>query len=251
MDDQTLVTALVQARLKGSADPELSAAGRDLRQALTLQLAVLDRLVASGEQLGGWKVGLTAGARRDVMGKDFRPFGYVLDSRIFRSGDALAHDEITGCYLEPELCLVLGAPLQGDDIDPLAARAAVRAVAPAFELNEVRLPPGTDDATTVADGLGNWGLVLGPEAPVRPDLTETTVELWRDDELVAAKTPGDSMDDPFLSLSRLCALLHQYGCGLQPGQRVITGSFCNHPVQGPGSWRANFSAIGEVAVRFR
>jgi 2-keto-4-pentenoate hydratase len=251
MDDETLLRALVQARLKGSADAELSAAGRDLRQALILQLAVLDRLVASGERLGGWKVGLTAGARRDVMGKDFRPFGYVLDSRIFRSGDALAQDEITGCYLEPELCLVLGAPLRGDDIDPVAARAAVRAVAPAFELNEVRLPAGADHATTVADGLGNWGIVLGPEAPVRSDLTETTVELWHDDELVATKTPGDSMDDPFLSLSRLCGLLHQYGRGLQPGQRVITGSFCNHPVPGPGSWRADFSAIGEVAVRFR
>jgi 2-keto-4-pentenoate hydratase len=251
MHDETLMRALVQARLTGVGDPELSAVGRDLRQALNLQLAVLDRLVASGEQLGGWKVGLTSGARRDVMGKHFRPFGYVLDSRILRSGEAVAWDEITGCYLEPELCLVLGAPLRGDDIDPVAARAAVRAVAPAFELNEVRLRPGADHATTVADGLGTWGIVLGPEAPLRPNLTETTVQLWHDDELVAARQPGDSMDDPFLSLSRLCALLHQYGRGLQPGQRVITGAFCNESVPGPGSWRADFSAIGEVAVRFR
>jgi 2-keto-4-pentenoate hydratase len=58
------------------------------------------------------------------------------------------------------------------------------------------------------------------------------------------------MDDPFLSLSRLCALLHQYGRGLEPGQRVITGSFCNETVKGPGGWRAVFSGIGEVAVRF-
>lgn len=121
---------------------------------------------------------------------------------------------------------------------------------PVFELNESRLPPGAGHPAILADGLSNWGIVVGEEAPVRSNLTGTTVELWHDGELVSTRTPGDSMDDPFLSLSRLCALLHQYGRGLEPGQRVITGSFCNETVKGPGSWRAVFSGLGEVAVRF-
>jgi 2-keto-4-pentenoate hydratase len=255
MSDDALVEALFQARRTGLVGPELSDPGlitadHDLRQALGLQLAVLQRLLAVGEQLGGWKVGNTSGRRRGVLGRDFRPFGYILDSRIMRSGDVLRHDRITSCFIEPELCLVLGAPLQGEDVDPAAARDAVRAVAPAFELNEVRLPPGAGHPASLADGLSNWGIVLGREVPVRPNLTDTTVELWHDGELVTTRTPGDSMDDPFLSLSRLCALLHQYGRGLEPGQRVITGSFCNETVIGPGSWRAAFGGVGEVAVRF-
>lgn len=250
MYDEQLVEALLEARLEGIADPEMSAAAYDPHEALSLQLAVLSRLVAAGERLAGWKVGLTSGPRRDVMGRNFRPFGYLLESRLLSSGDALGHDQITSCYLEPELCLVLGAPLRGDDVDPDAARAAVRAIAPAFELNERRLRSGADDATTIADGLGNWGIVVGPEASVRSGLTETTVDLWHDDVLVATMTPGESMDDPFLSLSRLCALLHRYGRGLDAGQRVITGSFCNQTVQGPGTWRALFLGIGEVTVRF-
>ena len=255
MSDDALVEALFQARRTGLVGPELSDPGRimadhDLRQALGLQLDVLQRLLGAGEQLGGWKVGHTSGRRRGVLGRDFRPFGYILDSRIMRSGDALRHDRITSCFIEPELCLVLGAPLQGEDVDPATARDAVRAVAPAFELNEVRLPPGAGHPASLADGLSNWGIVLGKEVPVRPNLTGTTVELWHDGELVTTRTPGDSMDDPFLSLSRLCALLHQYGRGLEPGQRVITGSFCNETVTGPGSWRAAFAGVGEVAVRF-
>jgi 2-keto-4-pentenoate hydratase len=123
-------------------------------------------------------------------------------------------------------------------------------VAPAFELNEARLPPAAGHPAILADGLSNWGIVVGREVPVRPDLTSTTVELWHDGELAGARTPGNSMDDPFLSLSRLCALLYQYGRGLQPGQRVITGSFCSETITGPGRWRAVFSGIGEVAVRF-
>jgi 2-keto-4-pentenoate hydratase len=250
MSDETLVEALFQARLKGFADPGLTVAEHGLPKALDLQLAVLDRFLASGERLGGWKVGHTAGPRRGLMGRDFRPFGYILDSRIVRSGATLQHGRITSCFVEPELCLVLGAPLRGKDVDPATARAAVRAVAPAIELNETRLPPGADHPAMLADGLSNWGIVVGPEAPVRSNLTDTTAEFWHDGELVTTKTPGDSMDDPFLSLSRLCALLHQYGRGLEPGQRVITGSFCNETVKGPGGWRAVFSGIGEVAVRF-
>jgi 2-keto-4-pentenoate hydratase len=53
------------------------------------------------------------------------------------------------------------------------------------------------------------------------------------------------MDDPFLSLSRLCALLHRYGRGLEVGQRVITGSFCNRAVDGPGAWRTVFSVLAK------
>lgn len=250
MYDEQLVEGLLAARLAGIADPEVSAAVYDLDEALGLQLTVLNRLFAAGERLAGWKVGLTSGPRRDVMGRNFRPFGYLLESRLLHSGDALGHHQITSGYLEPELCLVLGAPLHGDDIDPDAARAAVRGIAPAFELNERRLRHGVDDATTIADGLGNWGIVVGAETSVLSAMTETTVDLWLDDVLVATATPGESMDDPFLSLSRLCALLHRYGRGLDAGQRVITGSFCNQAVQGPGTWRALFSGVGEVMVRF-
>ncbi|PWU43661.1 hypothetical protein DLE60_24240 [Micromonospora globispora] len=249
MYDESLVKTFVAARLGAVVEPGMSAAQHDIHEALGLQLAVLDRLVDGGERLAGWKVGLTSGARRDVMGKGFRPFGYLLESRTLASGDVLGHDRIRSCYLEPELCLVLGAPLRGD-VDPATARSAVRGVAPAFELNEVRLSGGADDPTTIADGLGNWGIVVGPEAPVRAGLTDVTVDLWHDDTLVARRTPGAAMDDPYLSLSRLCALLHRYGRGLEAGQRVITGSFCNQSVSGPGTWRAAFSDVGEVTVRF-
>ena len=255
MSDEALVEALFQARRKGLAgpelaDPELIPAERDLREALDLQLAVLARLLASGERLGAWKVGHTSGSRRGLLGRDCRPFGYILDGRIMRSGDTLRHDRITSCFIEPELCVVLGAPLRGENVDPVTARDAVRAVAPAFELNEARLQPGAGHPAILADGLSNWGIVVGKEVPVRPNLTGATVELWHDGELITTRTPGDSMDDPFLSLSRLCALLHQYGRGLESGQRVITGSFCNETVEGPGDWRAVFSGVGEVAVRF-
>jgi len=158
--------------------------------------------------------------------------------------------KIINCAVEPELCLVIGSPLHGDAVDVAEARAAVRAVAPAFEINQRRIGPDKGQALLLADGLAQWGIVIGPEAAVRDGLVDTTVEFYCDEQLVETKTPGATMDDPYLSLARVCRLLHRYGLGLEPGQPVITGAFCHHAVRRPGIYRAVFSSIGEVSIQF-
>ena len=245
-----IVEALYTGRKNGEPPSGLAQVQFGLEEALGLQLRVLGRFESAGEKLGGWKVGLTSGAARDRMGKDFRPFGYVLHSRIFPSGASVPIANIPNCAVEPELCLIIGSPLRGDNVDAAQAKAAVRAVAPAFELNQRRVGPDGGQALMLADGLAQWGIVVGPEAPVRDNLIETTVEFYRDGQLVETRTPGATMDDPYLSLSRACKLLHKYGLGFEPGQPVITGAFCHHAVRQPGAYRTVFSGIGEVAVRF-
>ncbi|HXG22552.1 MAG TPA: hypothetical protein VNN62_26205 [Methylomirabilota bacterium] len=246
----TVIDTLYSARKHGSPLPELSQVQWGLAEALAAQLRVLGRFEADGERLGGWKVGLTSGRARDRMGSGFRPFGYILQSRILSSGATVSVAKITHCHLEPELCLILGAPLRGDTVEAADAKAAVRAVAPAFEINEMRVQPEAGPALLVADGLAQWGIVVGPEAPVRDGLINTTVEFYRDGQLLESKMPGATMDDPYLSLARLCRILHKYGLGLEPGQPVITGSFCHYAVTQPGAYRAAFSDIGAVAVTF-
>jgi 2-keto-4-pentenoate hydratase len=251
MEEQSAtIETLYRARRDGVSLAGLDLTQVGLEEALTMQLGVLSRFENSGERRGGWKVGLTSGNARDRMGKDFRPFGYVLQSRIFRSGATAPVAKILSCSIEPELCLIIGTPLRGGAIDAAEAKAAVRAVAPAFEINERRIQPDSGHAMLLADGLAQWGIVVGPEAPVRDGLIDTTVEFYRDEQLVETKTPGTTMDDPYVSLARLCNRLHQYGVGLEAGQPVITGSFCHHAVRRPDAYRAVFSGIGEVSVTF-
>jgi 2-keto-4-pentenoate hydratase len=245
-----VIDALYVARRNGSQPSGLDNVQFGLEEALDVQLRVLDRFVAEGESLGGWKVGLTSGKARGRMGQDFRPFGYLLQSRIFPSGATVPVANIRNCHMEPELCLIMGSPLRGDSVDAASAKAAVRAVAPAFEINEIRVRPNSGHALALTDGLSQWGVVLGPEAPVRDGLVDTTVEFSGDGQVIETKTPGATMDDPYLSLSRLCRLLHTYGRGLEPGQPVITGSFCHHAITRPGTYRASFSDIGDVSVHF-
>jgi 2-keto-4-pentenoate hydratase len=250
VDQAAIVDALYVARRSSSQPSGLDQVQLGFDEALEVQLRVLDRFKAEGERLGGWKVGLTSGNARDRMGKDFRPFGYVLQSRIFQSGATVPVAKIMNCALEPELCLIIGSPLRGDTVDVAAAKAAVRAVAPAFEINQRRVGLDKGNELLLADGLAQWGIVVGPEAPVRDGLVDTTVEFYSGEQLVETKTPGTTMDDPYLSLSRLCRLLHKHGFGLEPGQPVITGAFCHHAVRQPGTYRAVFSGIGTVSMQF-
>jgi 2-keto-4-pentenoate hydratase len=242
-----LVSGLHHARATGQAIEGALDVGMTPNEGLTMQLDILRRFTDAGETLGGWKVGLTSGVARDAMGQGFRPFGFLLQSRILSSGAKLPPNTL-GYSVEPELCVVIGEPLRGDDLDPAVVKRAVRAVAPAFEINETRTPPGAGAGLVIADGLGNWGIAVGAETQVRDDLANTPVELYAGAEPVASIPSGMAMDDPFLSVARLCATLHRYGLGLEPGQKIITGAFCRHQVASPGPLRAVFSGLGEVLV---
>lgn len=245
-----LVDQLHRARRDGLAIEHEPTPALDLDAALAVQLAVLARFEQEGRALGGWKAALSSGTSRDLLGKDFRPFGYVLKDRILASGASVRMEAIHRCKIEPELCVILGAPLRGADVDAGDARAAVRGIAPAFEINELRVARGLSRTLLLADGLAQWGIVVGQEVQAPGDLTQTRVQLSRDGQALADVTPGAAMDDPFLSLARVCHVLDRHGLGLEPGQPVITGSFCHLDIDRPGRYRATFSGVGTVDIIF-
>ena len=247
---ERLADLLFEGARRGVVDPALTAPSSDLDVALRIQLAVLDRWRAAGEQLGGWKSGLTSRAARDMLGKGFRPFGFMLDSRILPSGAHLKRSAIKRCKVEAELGVIMKAPLRGV-VDPAAARAAVGAIAPAFEINELRFPSFPAPFLLLADDLAQWGAVFGsPCAPPATRLVDTTVTLLKDGNVVETATPGETMDDPFVALSRLAATLDRFGLGLEAGQRVITGAFADVVVDGPCTIAARFGDWGEVSLTF-
>ncbi|WP_157544715.1 2-keto-4-pentenoate hydratase [Nocardioides halotolerans] len=224
----------------------------DVADGARLQLEVLRRLEAGGAARGGWKIGWTSRGARDDAGADgARPFGYVLADRVLPSGSRLDLGAIPSCRLEPEIALVMGAALSGPDVTPEEARAAVRAVAPAFEVNSSRLRPGLSMAVRIGNSLNNWGIVVGPEQDPDLPLDALHVEMRADGEVVSSGSSGpDVLDDPFLSLSRVVATLTGHGIALEPGQTLITGSLTAPlPVSAGVTYEATFRPLGSVSVR--
>ena len=224
---------------------------RDLHAGLSRQLETLEGKLAAGEALGGWKVGLTSGQARDSMGAGFRPFGYILESRIFASGARIGLDAFERVGVENECCFTIGRELAGE-VSRDAVASAVRSVAPAFEINERRLPANAPAADRLADDLSQWGIVAGVSRAVDGvDFESLVVTLARDGEAVETVAARGHIEDHFASIAALAAQLSRFGRTLRPGQRVITGSFGRCPVTEPSRWSGDFgSELGVVEVVF-
>ena len=252
----SLLDRLFQAQRSGALDTDDLTHDLSLDAALELQLRLLERLQADGERLGGWKVGLTSGAALDRMGPGFRPFGFLLESRIFASGDRIPGGDIGPDSVEGEVCFRIGQAINGADVTPHDVRGALSgggsAVAAGLELNARHRYPGNDPALRIADNMTNWGIVVGDEISPPPpgfDFDALEVRLEQDGVLVGSQRAHGHIDDHFLSLSRLVQQLARFGRGLEPGQRVITGAFVRTPVQGATTVAAEFSGIGRVSVQ--
>lgn len=222
----------------------------DVDAGLQVQLSVLDLRLEAGESLGGWKVGLTSGAARDKMGKGVRPFGHILQRQMFVSGDSIPLDRVPRAIIEPELAFRIDRPLSGPDVTPDEVRSSISHALPAFEILQKRIPDDASHGLSVADGLGQWGIVLGAAVAWDSTAAETSVEMTCDAETVASVGPRFGIDEPMESIAVLCRKLSGYDRGLEEGQYVITGAFHKAPVTATGHWEARFSNVGSVEVDF-
>jgi len=176
-----------------------------------VQLATLERRIASGEQLGGWKVGLTSGAARDSFGPGIRPFGHLLKSRIFPTGSEIDLKRIAKPGIETEMCFRVGRRISGKDVSVDTVRAGIAAVMPAFEINEDRIEGPQDQGLRVADNLRQWGVVIGREAPLSESTWNTVVStLSHDGKLLESVSARGHIDNHFASIQSLVRELAKF-----------------------------------------
>ena len=221
-----------------------------------LQLQLLERWLEQGEELAGWKVGMTSGESRNALGDGIRPFGFVLRSRTLLSGASIPRKDLYTGGIENELCFVM-ADYLGEATTPDRAKTAIAGLAPAFEINQKRLPGGCSAGLRVSDNLSNWGIVVGDTVPLAnttAELTELEVALYSQsgsegEQLVEHVPSLGHIDDHFESLSILANRLYRFGHTLAPDQYVITGAYGKTPFA-PGDFRGDFGiGIGGVRVR--
>ena len=219
-----------------------------------LQFQLLDRWLNEGEELGGWKIGMTSGESRDALGVGVRPSGFVLKSRIFASGAQLPRSRLFKGGVENELCFIVGQAL-GDGATPTGAKSAMAGLAPGFEINQKRLPPGSAPGLRIADNLSNWGIVCGEpitDAQLSDNLSALQVtlsELTNTGETEIESVASDGHMDPhYESLAILAQRLADFGHSLTPGQQVITGAYGKTPFA-PGRFAGDFSlGIGRAVL---
>ena len=222
--------------------------------AYKIQLAILERHMTAGEQLAGWKVGLSSDATRQMFGLDAPISAYLLTSRRFQSGGSFNCADFRKPIIESELCIMMGQRLRGPGVTREQALAAVAGAAPALELVDMRLNIGADLPLGVADGVAQWGFVTGPEVtpyPAALDLGAMTAETKRNGEVVASVQCKEAIDDQIQTIAWLANHLAQFDLALEVGQCVMTGSMTKPtPIEKGDTWETTFSSFGTVSATF-
>ncbi|MAF48553.1 MAG: hypothetical protein QGH73_02150 [Rhodospirillales bacterium] len=228
----------------------------DKETAHRICLALIDRHAENGDPQAGWKVGLTAKAIREQVGATSPTFAVLFAKGRWPSGISHPFKELTRPGWENELCLTMGATLEGPDISETEAAAAVATIAPALEIIEQRLPEGQGTPPlSAADNGQQRAFVVGDETPFDAaihDLSKASVEVYADGAFQETAYGVEVMESsPIASIQWLAGQLSHFGLALEAGSAVMTGSFTKqYRFDGPVEIEARFKPFGTVTAKF-
>jgi 2-keto-4-pentenoate hydratase len=250
MDVEALVAVRHDAR---PIAPPSERRALTVSEAYTVQDRLRETLVARGERVVGWKVGLTTRAAQSQVGVEEPVSGFLLANGVFASGRDIPFTRFAGLAVEAEIALVMKRELAGPGVTAPRALLAVEGAQPALELVDFRFtgkPVGTD---MIADGVYANAIVLGQTLTdiTHIDLALEGLVYELNGTVAATATAAEVMGNPVNSLVWLANHLGSRGIGLRAGDVVMTGSVSVllRPKAGDAV-RATYTRLGAVAARF-
>ena len=207
-------------------------------------------LLADGDAISGYKLGLTSKAMQQMMGISDPDYGPVLYSMI--------HDgELdTSSFIQPkaeaEIALVLDQPLAGPNVTTIEAARAVRGAVAAIEVVDSRIADWRIRlADTISDLASIGGVVLSSHiVPIDFDLRLVGMTFSVNGSIVATGAGAAALGNPITALAWLANTLAPHGVTLEPGMFVMTGSLhAAVDVNAGDVVRADFDRLGPVSLR--
>ena len=223
-------------------------------QAIELQLGMLEKELAAGKKLVGWKMG---GTVTDDPAKYDPLFGYILDSYMVEEGSTVAAEDFPGgqTMVEGEVGFVLNKDFENGAPSMEALTAGVDRVISAVEFAQATAIPVPGDTVplpidyVLATGMGQAGTLIGSGTVSLSDFNaeNETVKCFVDDELVAEGNASRIYEGPLSALYSLANMLPEYGYHLKKGDVVITGSLYDNPtIDSQCQVRLEYSNLGTI-----
>ena len=230
------------------ADP-----GLGMADGYAVQKELTSLLLADGDSIVGYKVGLTSKPMQKMIGVDQPDHGPVLASTVYADGDAVPAGAFIQPKLEAEIAFVLDAPLAGPGVSVLDARRAIAGMVAAVEIVDSRFADWRIRlADTIADLASNGAVAVSsrvvPLAGLDPRLIGMV--LTRQGELADTGAGAAALGDPVRVVAWLANTLGEMGAKLEAGHLVMTGALhAAVPMRAGDVFRADFDRLGPVTVR--
>lgn len=251
-DIRAAAITLAARRLSGSQGPLLAdaQAPQTPADALAIQQAVSGLL---NDAIGGWKCGLPDNDKT-VAAPIYATTIHA--SSIHSAAPCPVWLRDGAVRVEPELAFVFdgGLPLRAEPYTEAEIRAAITRVHLALELIDSRYQPLPKPSflQSLADGLVNQGLLLGPQverdAAFAANVLGLVLNQGEREESLAGVHPAG---DPLAPLYWLQGFLAARGEAILPGQVVITGSYAGVLTLAPGSEASlRYGELGQLSACF-
>jgi 2-keto-4-pentenoate hydratase len=230
------------------ADPTLGMA-----EGYAIQRELVPLLLADGDRVVGYKVGLTSTAMQRMVGVDSPDYGPVLASTVYRDGEALPLDRFIAPKVEAEIVFVMGERLLGPGVGPTDAARAVAGAAASMEIVDSRIADWRIKlADTVADLASNGAVAVSSRVVPLEGLDTRLIgmTLTRNGELIDTGAGAAALGDPLAVVTWLANVLGEHGVALEPGHLVMTGALhAAVPLAAGEVYRAEFDRLGPVSLR--
>ena len=250
-----LAEALYRARVKRVAIPPLtdSHPGMTALDAYQVQQGFVRRLIADGDRVVGWKLGLTSAPMQAMFGVTTPDYGPVLGSFLVAEGAELAVSDFIAPKAEAEIAVLLDRPLAGQHCTALEVAQAVAGYAAAIEIVDSRIADWKIKLPDTISDLASMGAIALSSRLVPPghwDLRLLGLVFTRDGEVVGTGAGAAALGSPLNAVAWLVRTLHQVGVGLEAGQFVMTGSLhAAVPLTAGSTFRADFDRLGPITLR--
>ena len=225
------------------------AADPRVQRGMRTQLGDRWRRLSGGERSLGWKVGFGSAEAMRRLRISAALVGFLTDRARIGAPASVSLAGWAAPVLEPEIALHMKADLPpGGDV--AAARRAIAALGPAFELADVD-PPPRDVEQILAGNIFQRHVLVGPaESGVSPGILRGRITGPGGGERVV-DDPQATNGDLVGIVRHVADLLGEFGETLRAGEIVICGSIVPPISVASGdavSYRLD--PLGELSIRF-
>lgn len=255
IDTAAIADQLLAAYGGVTIDPLTTAhPGLSVDDAYAIQKRQVERRRAGGAAVCGFKIGLTSVAMRQQLGVDQPDFGHLFTDMVHSADAPIACSAFLQPRAEPEIALILAAPLKGPGLSVADVLRAAKYVLPAIEIIDSRITAWKIGlADTIADNASSGGLVLGTTCtPIGGlDLSMLGCVLRRNGRIEYTGAGAAVMGSPLYAATWLANTLTARGVELEAGHIILTGSITAAvPVQPGDTVTASIDRLGSVTAVF-
>lgn len=255
IDTRATAEALYKARSTRTPLPPLTDTYPDMTvgDAYAVQSELCDMLLAEGDRVVGYKLGLTSAPMQQMFGVNEPDYAPVFASGVVDDGAAVETARFIQPKAEAEIALLLEHSLTGPGVSVLDAARAIGGAAAAIEIVDSRIADWKIKLPdTIADLASSGAVVLSSQLVPITDLDVRLIGMviTRNGELINTGAGAAAMGNPIQAVAWLANTLGPHGVTLEAGRFVMTGALSAAFAAQPGDViRAEFDRLGPVTVR--